>query len=207
MYISQMLRAKRIEKGLTQQELADRVGVSSVAISKWELGSANPRPKYREKLSDVLGINEKVLSGIEKVTKSDYVEIPYYDVKAAAGHGCENEDPYESAVELVPIEALKYSQRSSVFCMVASGDSMTPVFCDGAKLAIDSSKTIVKDGDLYVVSYDGCLRVKVLFNILNGIRLCSYNPMFKDEEYTHEELASFKVIGKVIWYSQVISGK
>lgn len=207
MYVSQVLKAKRIEKGLTQQELADRVGVSSVAISKWELGSANPRPKYREKLSEVLGINEKVLSGIEKVTKSDYVEIPYYDVKAAAGHGCDNEEPYESAVELVPIEALKYAQRSCVFCMVASGDSMTPVFSDGAKLAIDSSKTTVKDGDLYVVSYDGCLRVKVLFNILNGIRLCSYNPMFKDEEYTHEELTSFKVIGKVIWYSQVISGK
>lgn len=204
MYVSQVLKEKRLEKGLTQQELADFVGVSAVAISKWELGLSKPRKKFHKQLSEILGVNEKVLSGAEKIAKLDYVEIPYYDVKAAAGHGCENIEPHKNAVELVPIEALKYAQKSNVFCVVASGDSMVPVFFDGAKLAIDSSKTIIKDGDLYVVSYDGCLRVKVLFKTLNGIRLCSYNPMFKDEEYTHEELTAFRVIGKVIWYSQVM---
>nr|WP_012219832.1 LexA family transcriptional regulator [Vibrio sp. 23023]ABX77020.1 H-T-H motif hypothetical protein [Vibrio sp. 23023] len=204
MYVSQILKKKRVEKGLTQQDLADAIGVSAVAVSKWELGQSKPRKKFHEKLSEILGVNEKVISGSEKITKSDYVEIPYYNVKAAAGHGYENDELYDREVELVPIEALKYAQKSSVFCIKASGDSMVPVFFDGAKLAIDSSKTIVKDGDLYVVSYDGCLRVKVLFKTLNGIRLCSYNSMFKDEEYTHEELTTFRVIGKVIWYSQVI---
>ncbi|MBE8574087.1 LexA family transcriptional regulator [Vibrio sp. OPT18] len=205
MFNSKILKNKRLEQGITQQELAGLVGVSSVAVSKWELGLSKPKPKNIKKLSLVLNVSEKVLSGKERLARSEYLEIPYYeDVKAAAGCGCFNEEPHEHGIEMVPAKALASSCRSSVFCISAYGDSMVPVFSDGAKLAIDSGKTVIKDGELYVVAYDGCLRVKVLFKTLNGIRLCSYNPMFKDEEYTHEELSSFNVIGKVIWYSQVM---
>ena len=34
-----MLRKFRDEKGLTQQELADRLGVSNKSVSRWESGS------------------------------------------------------------------------------------------------------------------------------------------------------------------------
>jgi phage repressor protein C with HTH and peptisase S24 domain len=202
--ISNLIKNKRISLGLTQSELAKMVGVTSVAISKWELNLVNPKPKHCQKLEEILGINAKVLMGTEKVRRSDYVDIPFYsDVCAAAGDGYVNQNEYCDEQIMVPLQAIKGSQKKDVICISAKGDSMNPVFGDGAILAIDRSKTDIKDGMIYVVSYGDSLRVKVLFRVLSGIRLCSFNPMFKDEEYNNSELEEFKIIGKVIWYSVI----
>ena len=54
----------RKEKGLTQRELAERVGVSDKAVSKWERGQGCPDVSLLGGLSRVLGVNiEQILSG------------------------------------------------------------------------------------------------------------------------------------------------
>ena len=40
--LGEFIRNKRKEKGLTQQQLGDIVGVSMKAVSKWECGNAMP---------------------------------------------------------------------------------------------------------------------------------------------------------------------
>lgn len=42
MEISNLIKSARIEKGLTQQQLADTVFVTRQTISKWELGKSVP---------------------------------------------------------------------------------------------------------------------------------------------------------------------
>ena len=42
MEISDLIKSARIEKGLTQQQLADAVFVTRQTISKWELGKSVP---------------------------------------------------------------------------------------------------------------------------------------------------------------------
>lgn len=42
MEISDLIKSARIEKGLTQQQLADVVFVTRQTISKWELGKSYP---------------------------------------------------------------------------------------------------------------------------------------------------------------------
>lgn len=42
MEISEMIKAARIKKGMTQQEVADSVYVTRQTISKWELGKSVP---------------------------------------------------------------------------------------------------------------------------------------------------------------------
>lgn len=46
----------RREKGLSQSELGDMVGVSNKAVSKWETGEANPDISLLKPLSDALGV-------------------------------------------------------------------------------------------------------------------------------------------------------
>ncbi len=48
------LKLKRVEKGLTQGELAKMVGISQNSLSLYELGSHFPRRKVLDRLADVL---------------------------------------------------------------------------------------------------------------------------------------------------------
>lgn len=38
MKIQEIIRQKRLEKGLTQEQLAERLGVTAPAVNKWEKG-------------------------------------------------------------------------------------------------------------------------------------------------------------------------
>ena len=49
--IGEIIAQKRKEKKLTQDELAERMGVSAQAVSKWENGRAKPTTDILRKLS------------------------------------------------------------------------------------------------------------------------------------------------------------
>lgn len=64
---------KRKEKSLTQQELADILGISNKTISKWECGNGLPEVSLMMPLCEALGISvNELLSGEE--LKNTYVE-------------------------------------------------------------------------------------------------------------------------------------
>jgi len=46
----------RRQAGLTQKDLADRLGVTQVMISKWESGTRNPTAKTMRRIFDALGV-------------------------------------------------------------------------------------------------------------------------------------------------------
>lgn len=52
--ISQLIGA-RLKKGLTQKELAERIGTKQSAIARIESGSANPSFNFLEKITRALG--------------------------------------------------------------------------------------------------------------------------------------------------------
>ena len=51
----------RRSRGLTQTQVADRIGVTPQAVSKWERGLACPDLVCLDELSDLLGISIDVL--------------------------------------------------------------------------------------------------------------------------------------------------
>lgn len=46
----------RQEAGLTQQELADRLGLSNMAVSLWERAKGEPSAAQLRKLADLFGV-------------------------------------------------------------------------------------------------------------------------------------------------------
>lgn len=52
--ISQLIKARR-KKGMTQAELAKRIGTRQSAIARVESGNANPSIGFLEKLTEALG--------------------------------------------------------------------------------------------------------------------------------------------------------
>ena len=60
------LRNKRMDKGLTQKQIADSLGVEPNTVSQWESGTREPRIVLLPKLAGLLGCTVDELLGIEK---------------------------------------------------------------------------------------------------------------------------------------------
>ena len=64
--ISSLIKTKRKEKGLTQEELAQKLNVTEKAISRWETGRGTPDISLLVPLSEELGISvSEILKGKE----------------------------------------------------------------------------------------------------------------------------------------------
>lgn len=66
--IGQLIKKKRREKKMTQQDLAKKLHVTDRAISKWERGVGAPDISLLQNLSEILGVSlQEVLSGDEQI--------------------------------------------------------------------------------------------------------------------------------------------
>jgi transcriptional regulator with XRE-family HTH domain len=64
MNIGALIKEKRLAKGLTQDELAELVGVKNSAVAKWETGRVSEIKRSNlKKLADALGIRPSQLIG------------------------------------------------------------------------------------------------------------------------------------------------
>lgn len=63
--LNERIKQLRKEKGLTQTQLADSLGVTDKAVSKWEVGEANPDISLLAKLSEIFGVSiDYLLTGV-----------------------------------------------------------------------------------------------------------------------------------------------
>ena len=72
--IGQFIGICRREKNLTQRQLADLVGVSDKAVSKWETGRGLPEASSMAPLCEALGINVNELLRGERIPGEEYQE-------------------------------------------------------------------------------------------------------------------------------------
>ena len=63
----------RKEKGLTQEQLAEKLGVTSKSISRWENGKTMPDYSLLKDLCNELDINVNELLSGEKIKGNDYM--------------------------------------------------------------------------------------------------------------------------------------
>ena len=82
--IGDFIKKKRKEKGLTQVELAEKIGITDRAISKWERGICCPDISLLKDLCKILDINiNELLSGneLKDITKEQSEDILVETVK------------------------------------------------------------------------------------------------------------------------------
>ena len=63
--LGETIKYLRLEKGLTQPELAKLLGVSNGIISVWENNVNEPKATYIKRLAQVLGVSADYLLGIK----------------------------------------------------------------------------------------------------------------------------------------------
>ena len=65
--IGKFIAECRKKAGITQMQLAERLGITDRAVSKWETGKAMPDSSLMLELCDILGINVNELLNGEKI--------------------------------------------------------------------------------------------------------------------------------------------
>jgi len=66
--IGKFISAKRKEQGLTQMQLAEKLGITDRAVSKWETGKSLPDASIMLELCSILYSNAKTLSRLAAVS-------------------------------------------------------------------------------------------------------------------------------------------
>jgi repressor LexA len=201
------IKALRVLRGLTQRELADRVGVTSTAVSEWERGKNEPRSWALEALSRALSVSmERLLSGppFDPLprpigTYTSDLKAPLYG-RISAGTPLEDM-PVEDSHWINPDVLAKHPRA---FYLRVDGDSMNLCYPDESLVVVDPDAEI-RNGDVVAVNVNGYeSTIKRYFDIGNQIILApeSRNSQHTNQVFdkTKHEDQSVRLIGKVVWY-------
>ena len=65
--MGEIIKTLRIEKNMSQQALAEKIGVSQKAIDYWERGVNEPKASYIIKLATFFNVTSDYLLGISDI--------------------------------------------------------------------------------------------------------------------------------------------
>lgn len=198
--IGERIKSLRLNQGLSQESLAEKINVTKSTISQWEVGKAQPKNKNLLSIVTFFGTTYEYLKGGGEIDERcpRVVSVPFYNVSAAAGLGIINDSETYTYVD---IENLQVSNIEHLVSLTASGDSMEPVLKDGSILVVDTQSKNIIDGHMYVFRQDDLLRVKLISYEKNHLIVTSYNKEYKNEIYKFSELDDLNIIGQIIWHS------
>lgn len=201
MNIGELIRDKRMLLELSQQELADKIGVSKSAISRYESGSiGNMGLDKAQALVKALNLDPLVLLGfvgvkgqeLKPVDLSASVKIPVVG-SIPAGTPVE---AIEDVIDYIDIPEDWVKGDAEYIGLEVKGDSMYPILLDGDRVVIRVQRT-AETGDIcacYVNGYDATL--KRISLTVNSITLKPENPSYPPKTYTHP--GEVTIAGKVV---------
>lgn len=193
MDMSEKIKARRQELGLTLEKVGDYVGVGKSTVRKWEQGEiANMRRDKIARLAEVLKVTPAYLMGWKE---HNNLLVPVLGEVAAGYPMYANEDivDYE---EISP----EMAAQGEHFGLRIKGNSMEPRICDG-DVVIVRKQTDVDTGDTAVVLVNGdSAAVKRIKKSSDGLMLCPTNPNYEPMFYNLDDIEKLpvQVIGRVV---------
>lgn len=198
--IYERIRARRIELGLTVEELAKKMGYKDKSsISKIENGKADIPQSKVIAFARALNTTTAYLMGIDTAKEisipAGFQPLPKRDRIPRVGQiACgtpilaeENVEAYDE----VP------SDWHADFTLLCQGDSMEPKIKDGDVVAIHS-QPMVENGEVAAVLIDGEATLKRVFLFDDHIELRAENPTFPTILRIGEDMNTITIEGKAV---------
>ena len=194
MTIGERIKYYRLAAGLTQQELADKIGVKLAAVSKYELGTVDNLPISRvERIADALGVTGGQIMGWEESDMIDGEILVPVVAEIAAGFDKQPIRDYEMDRFPVPSVYAKGRRTDELFIIKVRGDSMYPMYQEGDHILAVRTPT-VEDGEVAILQYEDNATIKRVERLTYGLQLIPINPMYKAETVTDGD--EVRVVGK-----------
>ena len=193
---NERLKTLRIQRKMTQSELAKKIYISQPAYSKYEVGTASPNPETLSKIADALDVSVDYLLGSDsQPARPGYIRVPVLG-RVAAGIPI---DAIEEVIDWEDISA-EAAGDGEYFGLQIKGHSMEPKISDG-DVVIVRRQPDVDSGDIAVVLVNGDdATVKRIKKSPQGVTLIPSNPAYEPMYYSNEEIESLpvQILGRVV---------
>ena len=114
MQIGKVIRTYRKKKGLTQEEMANRLGVTTPAVNKWENGVSYPDIMLLAPIARLLDISLDTLLSFREELTTEEIQSIVYEVNSML-----KEKPYEEAFEWAKEKLEQYPNCEMLILEVA----------------------------------------------------------------------------------------
>jgi len=216
--LSDRIKQARQLVALSQQQVADRMGVSKTAVFKWENG--HYEPKNLDILANILGVS---LSWLREGRGSPFPTIATLlptEVNIVAENQDETQVRFYSSIEQAGTVRSKQShiqhckkislrtellERKKinphmVVCFPVNDNSMEPIIPHGTVFAVDLNRTNIIDGNVYLIKQNHQYRIRKLYSMpYEEVRLHAFNT----KEYSDVCVPADQIIiiGRVFYYA------
>lgn len=202
MHVGDLIRQKRLEMGLTQEQLGEMVGVNRAAINKWETGRVtNLKRETIKQLSEIFGISPAMLVEPDS-TPTNVIPLPTMRKipligTIACGTPILAAENHEGDVD-VP------EHIHADFALRCKGDSMINArIFDGDIVYIRQQDTI-ESGEIAAVLIDDEATLKRVRLYDDHVVLEPENPQYRPFSYWNEEMNNVHILGKAIAFTSSV---
>lgn len=187
--LGEKIKNARKNKGFSQDDLAEKLGVNRVSISNYEKGKNNPTHKNLLKLSAILGV--QLMDECAVITKF----IPLIGLASCGIPKDYNLTDYEN----IPIDSRIY--RDGMYAVEAEGDSMSDKINNG-NIVYCSPNEDIQNGNIVHYVYNGESGIKKYkineeLDIVSLVPLNSEYDIVTIDGFHQKNLRMSKVVGVV----------
>lgn len=184
------LKKARKAKGLTQVEVAEKIGLSQSSYSYWERGTTKIDNISLTRLSELFGVSVDYLLGNVDTPIQGNVKVP---VLGSIPAGI----PVEAVENILDWEEIPASWATGgreYFGLKVKGDSMYPKYLEGDTVILRKQNTCDSGDDCVVMvnGYDATLK-QVFLREDGSMEIRPLNPSYPPTTYTPDDIAKLPV--------------
>ena len=197
--LCERLRSLRLARGLSQVQLAEKVGISNNLYNKYEKKDVRPPYETLVKIADALGVSVSVLlDEIAAYPSEPIINMPIVgSVRAGMDGNIVSDDTGDT--RRIAASAL-HGRPDEYFLLRVRGDSMYPEVLDGDCVLVRKMDS-VESGSMAVVLYDEDYATVKWVEYVEGedwMRLIPNNPAYPPVRVEGAELEKCRILGEVV---------
>lgn len=198
------LRRLREDLGFTQEDVADKVGVSRVAVTRWESGSNQPGGENSARLASLFGVSVAQLFGYDPASlpsRDTRADAPAYVPMMVLGsvHAGEFDEESVSDGDVVNVPSEVKERWPHARAVRARGTCMNKVIPHGHWFLVDPG-TEPRNGDIAVVeTEDYEAVVRRWYRGGDTLMLVADSTEHHEDIVIHWEDGAVRVIGTVVY--------
>lgn len=193
----------RLERDMTQEQLAKLLDISRSAITQWESGWSEPKMGRIEDIAAVLGVKkaELIEDSYTSRSSSGFASVPLY---GAVSGGIPIEMIEDMTMREAPARFLEDDPDCFLVKVKGNSENRKGIF-DGDYALISPKHRDPNEGGLFFVAVNGDEATLKEVNVLeNGVELVpdSYDPTYTRQIYDFNDPStpSVEIRGKYVWH-------